>query len=63
MMKDELEFNRQNREKTEKLMDESSTKKDGYWDRDNLFVRFILSFLFLVIVGGTLYYLLSYFAS
>ena len=35
--KDELEFNKKNRQDYEKLMDESSSQLDGYWDKNNIF--------------------------
>lgn len=61
--KDELEFNRRNREDYEQLMEESSTKLDGYWDKNNLFVKFLLLGLFIVIVVGCIIVFSAYFAS
>ena len=58
--KEELEFNKANREASEKLMEEASTNKDGYWDSNNLFVRVLLIGLGLVIVVGATYYILKY---
>ena len=58
--KKELEFNRRNREDFEKLMDESSTQLDGYWDKNNLFVKLLLIGLFLVIVVGSIIVIMSY---
>jgi hypothetical protein len=58
--KQELEFNRRNREDYEKLMDESSTQLDGYWDKNNLFVKLLLIGLFLVIVVGSIIVIMSY---
>jgi len=60
--KDELDFNKNNRELTEKIMDDASTKKDDYWDKNNIFVRFILLILFLVIVAGSYFIIASYFS-
>lgn len=57
----ELEFNREKREKYEKLMKESSTNLDGYWDKNNLLVKFILIVLGLVIVIGAGYIFYMYF--
>ena len=57
----DLEFNREKREKYEKLMKESSTNLDGYWDKNNLLVKFILIVLGLVIVIGAGYIFYMYF--
>jgi hypothetical protein len=59
---EELEFNRRNREDYEQLMEESSTKLDGYWDKNNWFVRILLLALFVVIVGGCIIVFGAYFA-
>lgn len=61
--KTELEFNRKNREDYEQLMDESSTKLDGYWDKNNIFVRLLLFILFIIIVVGSVIVLAMYFGS
>lgn len=58
--KGELEFNKNNRESFEKLMSESSTDKDTYWDKNNPFVKLILLILAVVIVVGALYYIIAY---
>ena len=57
----ELDFNREKRENYEKLMKESSTNLDGYWDKNNLLVKFILIVLGLVIVIGAGYIFYMYF--
>jgi len=61
--KEELEFNRRNREDYEQLMDESSTKLDGYWDKDNLFVKVLLLALLIIIVVGSIFVFGAYFGS
>ena len=61
--KEELEFNRRNRENYEQLMEESSTKLDGYWDKDNWFVKILLFGLLAIIVIGSLVVFASYFGS
>lgn len=61
--KEELEFNRRNREDYEQLMDESSTKLDGYWDKDNLFVKVLLLALLVIIVVGSIFVFGAYFGS
>lgn len=61
--KDELEFNKKNRQDYEKLMDESSTQLDGYWDKNNIFVRLLLLILFVIIVVGSYFIISSYLGS
>lgn len=56
----ELEINRQNRENYEKLMKESSTNLDGYWDKNNVFVKIFLLILALAIIAGVVYYVMMY---
>lgn len=56
--KEELEFNKKNREDYEKLMEESSTKLDGYWDKNDPIVKIILLILGVIIIGGILYFVL-----
>ena len=58
--KDELAFNKKNRKDYEKLMDESSTQLDGYWDKNNIFVRLLLLILFAIIVVGSYFIISSY---
>ena len=60
--KQELEFNKKNREGYEQLMKDSSTNLDGYWDKNNWFVRILLLALFVVIVGGCIIVFGAYFA-
>ena len=59
----ELEINRKNREDYEKLMQESSTNLDGYWDVHNPFVRLLLLILGIIIILGVVYYFMAYFGS
>lgn len=58
--KDELEFNKKNREDYEKLMEESSSKKDMYWDKNNPFVKILLGIVGLIILAGATYYIVTY---
>ena len=58
----ELEINRRNRENYEQLMKDSSTQLDGYWDKDNLFVKLLLFGLFAIIVVGSIIVFSAYFA-
>ena len=60
--KEELEFNKKNREDYEQLMEESSSQLEGYWDKDNLFVKFLLLGLLIVIVVGSIIVFGAYFA-
>ena len=59
----ELEFNKKNREEYEQLMEESSTKLDGYYDRNNWVVRIILLILLVIIIAGSYWIISSYFGS
>ncbi len=59
----ELEVNRKNREDYEKLMKDSATQLDGYWDKNNSFVKILLIALFIFIVIGSFIVLSSYFAT
>ncbi len=61
--KEELEFNRKHREEFEQLMEESSTNLDGYWDKNNWFVRILLLGLLVIIVVGCIAIFGAYFAS
>lgn len=58
----ELEINKQKREEFENLMKDSSTQTEGYWDKNNLFVRLVLLILGIIIVLGVVYYALAYFS-
>ena len=58
---EELEFNKRKREDYENLMKESSTNLDGYWDKNNPFVKILLLILAGIIVFGVVYYALVYF--
>ncbi|MBQ9018964.1 MAG: hypothetical protein IJ097_01460 [Bacilli bacterium] len=56
----ELEFNKRNREDFEDLMEKSSTNKDGYWDINNPIVKILLIFIGLIILAGSVYYVVTY---
>ncbi len=56
----ELDFNKAKRENYEQLMKESSTNLDGYWDKNNPFVKILLIVLAIIIVIGVVYYVLQY---
>ena len=61
--KKELEINRLNREDYEQLMADSSTKLDGYWDKNNWFVRLLLFVLLIIIVVGCIVIFGAYFST
>lgn len=61
--KGELEFNKNNREYSEKLMEDASINRDGYWDSNNVFVKVLLLVLGLIIIGGVVYYVFTYMGS
>ena len=58
--KGELDFNKNNRESFEKLMEDSSVNKDGYWDSNNIFVKLLLLILGVIIICGVVYYVFTY---
>ncbi|MBQ6324340.1 MAG: hypothetical protein IJI22_05870 [Bacilli bacterium] len=59
----ELEVNKKNREDYENLMEKSSTQLDGYWDKNNAFVKLLLLVLGAIIVLGVIYYAGVYFGN
>ncbi len=59
----ELDINRKNRENYENLMKDSSTQLDGYWDKNNVFVKLLLGVLGIIIVAGVAYYVMAYLGS
>jgi len=58
--KEELDINKKNREDYENLMKESSSKKDMYWDSNNPFVKVFLLLVGIIIVAGSLYFIVKY---
>ena len=44
----------------EELMDKSSILKDGYWDKNNPFVKLLLALIGIFILGGATYYIVTY---
>ena len=60
---EELEINRRNREEFEQLMEESSTQLDGYYDKNNWFVRILLLGLLVIIVIGSIIVFAGYLGS
>ena len=59
----ELEINRRNREEYEQLMEESSTQLDGYYDKNNWFVKILLLALLGIIVVGSIIVFAGYLGS
>lgn len=57
---DELEVNKKNREDFETLMQESSTKKDAYWDSNNPAVKIVLLIIGTIIIVGSAYFVFKY---
>lgn len=55
----ELNFNKEKRENYESLMSNSSTNLDGYWDKNNPFVKLVLLLLGIIIVGGIIYFIFT----
>lgn len=50
----DLEVNRKNSEQFESLMRDASVNLDFYWDKNNIFVKFILLGLGLFIIVGVI---------
>lgn len=57
----ELEVNKEKREEYEKLMQDSSTQLEGYYDKKNPFVILLLLALGSIIILGVIYYVVAYF--
>ena len=57
---EELEFNRINRETSEKIMKAGSYNRDMYWDIHNPFVIIVLIILGAIIILGFIFYLLMF---
>ena len=58
--KDELEVNKKNREDFENLMQESSSKRDAYWDSNNPAVRIVLLIIGTIIIIGSAYFIFKF---
>lgn len=58
--KDELEVNKKNREDFENLMQESSSKRDAYWDSNNPAVRIVLLIIGTIIILGSAYFIFKF---
>ena len=56
----ELEVNKEKREEYEQLMKDSQTNLDGYWDKNNSFVKLLLLILGVIIILGVIYYFVAY---
>lgn len=57
----DLEVNKRNKDTFDDLMDNASFKTDDYWDFNNPIVKVFLFILLIIIVGGLLYYIISWF--
>ena len=57
----ELDVNKEKREEYEQLMKDSSPQLDGYWDKNNAFVKVLLLALGVIIILGVIYYAIAYF--
>ena len=56
----EIDVNKKNREEYENLMNNSKTKLDTYYDKNNIFVKIVLFLLLAFIIFGVVYYLIQY---
>ena len=58
--KEEVDINKKNKEDFEKLMEESSTNKDAYWDSNNPIVKIVLLLIGVIIIIGVAYVIIKY---
>ena len=59
---DDLDFNQKNLEETNKIMEKATSRKSDEWDRNNPIINFILGFLLLFIVIGSIIIFIKYFS-
>lgn len=59
---DDLDFNQKNLEETNKIMEKATSRKSDDWDRNNPIIKFILGFLLLFIVIGSIIIFIKYFS-
>ena len=60
---EEVEVNKKNREDYEKIVEESKTNLDSYYDKNNIFVKLLLLGLLVFIVLGVTYYIMLFMAN
>ncbi len=60
---EEVEVNKKNREDYEKIIEESKTNLDSYYDKNNIFVKLLLLGLLVFIVLGVTYYIMLFMAN
>lgn len=60
---EEVDVNRKNREDYEKLIEESKTNLDSYYDKNNIFVKLLMLGLLVFIVIGVIYYIMLFMAN
>lgn len=56
----ELQVNKKNKEEYDQLIEKSKTNLDGYYDKNNIFVKLLLFLLLLFIIGGFIYYMILF---
>lgn len=60
---EEVDVNKKNREDYEKLIEESKTNLDSYYDKNNIFVKLLMLGLLVFIVIGVIYYIMLFMAN
>lgn len=60
---EEVDVNRKNREDYEKIIEESKTNLDSYYDKNNIFVKLLMLGLLVFIVIGVIYYIMLFMAN
>lgn len=54
--------NSKNSAEFERLMENASTNYDSYWDKNNPLIKAIMIILFIIIVIGVAYYIISWYS-
>ena len=60
---EEVDVNKKNREDYEKIIEESKTNLDSYYDKNNIFVKLLMLGLLVFIVIGVIYYIMLFMAN
>lgn len=55
--------NRKNKEEFQNIMDNASRNLDGYWDKNNIFIKLITYIIWTFAILGVLYYLVLWFSN
>lgn len=56
----EVDVNKKNQDVYNHIVEHSQNKDNGYWDRNNLVIKVILTVLFVIALLGTIYYFIMW---